>query len=373
MSVMTKKASMSRFIVILIVGLLTYACTNTPEQNAKNLPAATGKSGDILILMDSTQWKSELGETVRNIFSPEVDGLPRSEPMFKVIWVHPSNKIRLLTQIRNLVYIFALDQASSGTRSITDNLSEETINNIKTDSSFYLVNTKNEYARGQEVMYLFGNTTPELIHHLKRDGQRIQDFFNNAEKQRMMASITKTSSTKNHTALLEKEYNISLHFPSGFQLAQKEKDFVWFRSPETEIDKNFFIARKPYESEYQLLPDSLLAWREKICMRYIFEDPDMPQSFITTERSIPFNPIKARQVNFNESFGMEIRGLWRTNNKTMGGPFISYSFVNEADNHIYYMEGFVYSPGKPQRELIREMQAIAYTFKIAVANTASKK
>lgn len=363
---------MSRFIVILIVGLLTYACTSTPEQRAENLPAATGKSGDVLILMDSTQWKSELGEAVRNIFSPEVDGLPRSESMFKVIWVHPTNKIKLLTQIRNLVYVFALDQASSGTRSITDNLSEETINNIKTDSSFYLVNRKNEYSRGQEVMYLFGNTSKELIHHLKRDGKRIQDFFNTIEKERMMVSINKTSSTKAHTSLLQKEYQISLHFPAGFQLVQKEKDFIWFRSPESEIDKNFFIARKPYESEYQLLPDSLLAWRENICSNYIFEDPDMPQSFITTERSIPFNPVKAKQVNFNGAFGMEIRGLWRTNNKTMGGPFISLSFVNEADNHIYYLEGFIYSPGKPQRELIREMEAIAYTFQ-AFKNAETQK
>lgn len=363
---------MSRFIVIIIIGLLTYACTSTPEERAENLPAATGKSGDVLILMDSTQWKSELGEAVRNIFSSEVSGLPRNEPVFKVIWVHPSSKIKLLTQIRNLVYVFALDQASAGTRSITQNLSEETIKNIKSDSSFYLVNKKNEYSRGQEVMYLFGNTTEELIHHLKRDGERIQDFFNNVEKQRMMTSINKTSTTKNHTALLQKEYQISLHFPAGFQLVQKEKDFVWFRSPESEIDKNFFIARKPYTSEYQLLPDSLLDWRESICQKYLFEDPDMPQSFITTERSIPFNPVKAKQVNFNGVFGMEIRGLWRTNNKSMGGPFISYSFVNEADKHIYYLEGFIYSPGKPQRELIREMEAIAFTFK-TFANTSASK
>lgn len=364
---------MLRISIIVFFGLLFHACTSTPEQRAQNLPVATGKSGDVLILMDSLQWKSELGEEVRKIFSPEVDGLPRSEAMFKVIWVHPSKKIKLLTQIRNLVYVFALDQAGAGTRAITENLSESTINNIKSDTSFYLVNKKNEYSRGQEVMYLFGNTTQELIHHLKRDGKLIQDFFNNAEKQRMIASITKTVATKNLTASLKKDYQISLNFPSGFQQAQKEKDFVWFRSPETEIDKNFFIARKPYESEYQLLPDSLLAWRESICRQYIFEDPEMSQSYITTERSIPFNPVKAKQVNFNGAFGMEIRGLWRTNNKTMGGPFISYSFVNEADKHLYYLEGFVYSPGKPQRELIREMEAIAYTFSAVQAQASTKK
>lgn len=354
---------MLRTSLILIISLLLHSCSSPSNENSgKLLPSATGKSGDILILMDSTQWQTPLGKEVRSIFSQEVEGLPRNETMFNVIWVHPSKKIKLLTQIRNLVYVFSLDHAGAGTRSITDKLSKETLSNIKTDSSFYLVNKKNEYTRGQEVIYLFGNTTSALLHHLKRDGQRIQDFFNDAEKQRMMAHIVKTSSTKNHTSLLNKNFGINIHFPAGYKLAQQERDFVWFRSPENEIDKNFFIARKPYISEYQLLPDSILAWREEICSNYIFEDPENKQSFLTTEREIPFKPVRATQVNLNGAFAMELRGLWRTNTKTMGGPFISYCFVNEADQQLYYLEGFAYSPGKPQRELMREMSAVAYTF-----------
>lgn len=359
---MRKNITMLRFILFFSLILFVFSCSTSSDDSGENLPIATGKSGDIIILMDSLQWKDQLGEEVRKIFAAEVNGLPNGEPMFNIIWVHPSKKIKLLTQIRNLVYVFTLDQAGSGTRAITDNLSKETISSIQSDTSFYLVNKKNEYSRGQEVMYLFGNTTPELIHHLQRDGQRIQDFFNNAEKQRMVTSIKKTNSTKIHSELLKKEYRVSLQFPAGFKLVQQEKDFIWFRSPEAEIDKNFFLARKPYESEYQLMPDSLIAWRGEICKKYLFEDPDVPESYLVTELAIPFIPVRARQVNFNGKFGMELRGLWRTNTKTMGGPFICYAFVNEVDNHIYYLEGFVYSPAKKQRELIREMESIAYTF-----------
>lgn len=353
---------MIRFILPFTLLPLLFSCSSSSDSDNRSLPNATGKSGDVIILMDSLQWKGELGEAVRDIFSQEVPGLPREESTFNVIWVHPSKKIKLLTQIRNLVYVFTLDQASAGTRVITDNLSPETLNNIQTDTSFFLVNKKNEYTKGQEVMYLFGKTTAQLVHHLKRDGQRIQDFFNNAEKERMMASIVKTTSTKNHTELLRKDFGLTLHFPAGYKLAQQEKNFVWFRSPEAEIDRNFFLARQPYTSEYQLLPDSILAWREGICSTYIFEDPENPQSYITTEREIPFKPIKAKQINFNGAFAMQLRGLWRTNNKTMGGAFVSYAFVNAADNYLYYLEGFVYAPGKPQRELIREMEAVAQTF-----------
>lgn len=364
---------MLRFLLFLFFGFFLFSCSSSSsEGDGRSLPAATGKSGDVIILMDSLQWKGALGDEVRKIFSQEVDGLPRNETMFNVIWVHPSKKIKLLTQIRNLVYVFALDQASAGTRTITDNLSPETLASIKTDTSFYIVNKKDEYTRGQEVMYLFGNTTAQLVHHLQRDGQRIQDFFNTTEKERMMASITKTSSTKIHTELLRKEYQVTLNFPAGFKLAQQEKNFIWFRSPEAEIDKNFFLARQPYTSEYQLLPDSILAWREKLCSTYIFEDPENPQSYITTERDIPFNPVRAKQVNFNGAFAMELKGLWKTNTKTMGGPFVCYAFVNPADNFLYYVEGFVYAPGKSQRELIREMQAIAHTFQSAKGTAVAK-
>lgn len=370
---MYKNLFMIRFVFFLSLSGFIFSCSSSGDDTGKALPSATGKSGDIIIIMDSLQWKDELGKEVRKIFEAEMNGLANAEPMFNLIWVHPNKKIKLLTQIRNLVYVFALDKASSGTRVITDNLSEKTISSIRSDSSFYLVNKKNEYARGQEVMYLFGNTTSELIHHLRRDGQRIQDFFNTAERQRMMTSIKKTVATKSHTELLKRDYNITLHFPTGFKLVQQESDFIWFRSPEAEIDKNFFMARKPYKSEYQLMPDSIIAWRESLCKNYLFEDPDMPESYIVTELEIPFIPVRARQVNFNDKFGMELRGLWRTNTKTMGGPFISYAFVNEADNYVYYLEGFIYSPAKKQRELIREMGAIAYTFEASSSTTTVKK
>jgi hypothetical protein len=62
---------------------------------------------------------------------------------------------------------------------------------------------------------------------------------------------------------------------------------------------------------------------------------------------------------------MELRGLWRTNNRTMGGPFICYAVASPETGRIYYLEGFCYSPGKDQRETIRELEAILSTFKLA--------
>jgi Domain of unknown function (DUF4837) len=361
---------MLRYTAFIFLFYTFLSCTNSTSERA--LPKSTGKSGDIIILMDSLQWKNDLGHELRKIFNADAPGLPHDETVFNAVWVQPNKKIKLLTQIRNLVYVFTLDQKSAGTRVITENLSAETINKIKNDSSFFLVNNQNEYSKGQEVLYLFGRTEEELMAHLQRDGEKIQGFFNSVERQRILATIKKTVSTKNLTATLEKDFGISLALPAGFSLADRQGDFIWFRFPEAEIDRSLFVARKPYERETQLHPDSVVAWRDEICQRYLFEDPEILQSYITTERDIPFNPVISKKVNLNGRFAIETRGLWRTNTRTMGGPFVSYAFVNQKDNQLYYIEGFVYSPGKNQRELIRELEAIAYSFEDAKPITEAK-
>ena len=49
----------------------------------------------------------------------------------------------------------------------------------------------------------------------------------------------------------------------------------------------------------------------------------------------------------------------------MGGPFVSYAMVDESTNRLYYIEAFLYSPGKPQRDLMRQLEVILKTFNIS--------
>jgi hypothetical protein len=95
--------------------------------------------------------------------------------------------------------------------------------------------------------------------------------------------------------------------------------------------------------------------------KYVFEDPERPESYLTTEREE--SKVQARQLKFNKHFSIELRGLWVTNNHTMGGPFVSYSLVDQQRGLIYYIEGFAYNPGRNKREMLRELEAVLWTFK----------
>jgi hypothetical protein len=214
-------------------------------------------------------------------------------------------------------------------------------------------------------MYLFGMKEKGLINYLKENKFRIQSYFNDLERQRLIEDVVSTSSTKSLTEFLRKEQGCEIRVPIGYKVADNQENFVWLRQMGAEIDKNVFISWKNYASEYQLRPDSLIAWRDDIASRYLFEDPERPNTYLVTETTVPYKPVVARQVNFDGQFAMELRGLWKTNNNTMGGPFISYSLVDESRGRLYYIEGFCFSPGKNQRETIRELEAILHTFKSA--------
>jgi len=353
---------MIRFISFLIFIAAVVAC-NSDKKPTVRLPKATGKPGDILLFMDSVQWNGALEDEIRNIFLADMPGLPQQEPMFKLIWVHPINGKTMLTRLRNLVYVFTLDQQTSGSKVLRRNFSAETLAQIKNDSSFYLSTKTDEYSKGQHVMYLFGNTQEDLIRHLKKYKQSIIDYFNVVEKNRLHDDLLKTGSTKGISAFLRNEQQCEIHVPIGYQLADKRDDFVWFRDITTTTDEDIFISWKQYTDQSQFSKDSLVAWRDEIARKYLYEDPSNPISYLVTEQK--HAEVLARPMKLNGHYTVELRGLWHTNNHTMGGPFLSYTLIDEPRGLLYYIEGFTYAPGKDKREIMRQLEITLSTFKMS--------
>lgn len=347
--------------ICFILPVVFAACNSKP--NPENLPRATGAPGDILVVIDTTQWRGPLGDAIREVFAGDIPGLPHDEKYFDLIPVHPSARIDLLTHLRNIMYVFTLDENTQGSRRIMSNFTPESLNNIRADTTFFHTTARDVHSRGQVVMYLFGTNEQQLIGHLRTHAATLVNFFNNVERERLEQTITRTRSTRELTDFLEKEYKVSLRFPFGYVVADQQPDFVWFRRIEVEIDKDVFVAVKPYESEYQLLPDSIIAWRDEVARKYLYADPSNPISYVMTEREVPFLPVVAKQTTLNDQYAMEVRGIWRTNNKSMGGPFVGIAVADPAGGKLYYVEGFTYSPSKAQREIMRELEAIIHTFK----------
>jgi hypothetical protein len=47
----------------------------------------------------------------------------------------------------------------------------------------------------------------------------------------------------------------------------------------------------------------------------------------------------------------------------MGGPFINYTLVDGKRNKVVTIDGYVYAPSAPKRDMMIQMEALIYSLK----------
>lgn len=347
-------------LLIAICLIIAVSCDSGGRKDPSVLPIAKGKPGEVILVMDSAKWEGALGDQVRDVFMEVVEGLPRPEALFTIRYIDPRKLNSVLKGVKNMIFITTLDSRSRGSKILNNYFTAESRKKIKSNPNVFLSTDQEVFARGQEVMYLFSPDEDILINHLQQNKEKLQGHFNSIVSRRLMRSMYKAKEVKGVEEMMQKDHQNFMRVPFGFQLVQHEEGFIWVRRIDTQVDRDIFVSYKPYTDESDLTKDNVLAFRESITKKYIFDDPEKPDTYVTLQSYVP---VQQREVNFNNKYAVESKGLWRTNNNSMGGPFLSYAFVDEALNRLYYIEGFVYSPGKSQRELMREIKVILSTFR----------
>lgn len=347
------------YIILILFASVLISCgeggTGPFDKNAK--PKARGSAGEIVLAIDSVKWAGPVGDELRDIFEADLPGMLRSESMFKVHRVDPRAMTRMLKMYTNLIYVTTFDDKKGGSQVINAQFSKESKEKAAADPNLYSLRMEDEYATGQEVLYLFGNTEAELIANLKKNKDKLQNLFEVRERGRLEKPLfSRKNSAAEHDARVN--LGIEIQAPASYQTAKSVPDFLWIRSPsptERRPDISIFFYETDYTSEEQTFPANILSLRDSIAAKHIFGDPEDPTSFMVSEKQIP---PAFRNMVINDNFTVEIRGTWKTNNKSMGGTYLGYLMVDQAKGKLYYMEGFVYFPNEVHRDALREIQTI---------------
>lgn len=348
-----------KFLTLILL-ICIFSCSEN-SLNERLLVEAVGKPGELFIVMDSIQWKGELGEVIKSIVRSEVPGLPQSEPYFKVHYIEPTKFKSFLKHVKNILFVATLDSKTQGGAIVRNYITKKY---IEDNPNKYRVSQKDVYAKGQSVLYLFGAKQEELADKIAKNDNFIIDYFNSIEKKRLLETIYKVKEKKAINNTLLKRHGFYMRIPNGYRFEDNVSGYVWLRSPgvaDGSIDKNIFISYKPYKSEDSFSKSEMIAWRNEITKEKIYEDPEMPSSYMETD-TVNVR-VAYRSIKLAGNFAKEIRGIWKTHSLGIGGPYISYVVLDEENNQIFYIDGFVVSPGKPKRETMRELETILSTFK----------
>jgi hypothetical protein len=344
-------------MALIIAGMGFWGCDQ--DENSKNStkPKARGAIGEIILAIDSAKWEGQVGQTLKDIFQEDVHGLIRDESMFDLRKVDPRGMTRILKMATNIVYVTTFDDKKAASQNINSLFTKEAKEKAANDPSLYFLRSVDEFAQGQEVVYLFGNNEEELVNNLKANKNRLQNLFHVRERGRLEKVILNRKSSEAKVA--GENLGLSINVPASYQIAKVENNFLWLRQPTPRSDRpdiSLFFYETDYTSEEQVFPESVLELREKITKQHIYGNPSNRNSYLVTERVDP-NPV-INNFKINGNFAVEIRGGWKTNNLSMGGSFLAYVIVDDKNGKLYYMEGFVYYPNEAHREAIREIETI---------------
>lgn len=360
-----KRATLFIFQIVTILTFLA-SCSNEPSGGSKSLlPVARGEAAEVIVVIDSAQWKGPLGSEIRRTFSVAMPGLPQEEPIFELKQVAPKYLNGVLKSAKNMIFVTTLNNNTSAGRAMKSYYTNESLQKIQADENLFYFTRKDNYARGQEILYLFGKDDESLISKLRENRELLRKHFEEIEAKRLQAELFKVHERDLEEVLAER-HDFKMKIPYGYELAQDKGNFIWLRSLDLEVDKTVFIYYEPYTRQ-EVFQD-ITSLRSKITEKYL-RDIEKDHIYVTYQKEMPF---VTEEINFKGKFAVETRGLWKTSDSTNGGPFISLTFVDNQLNRLYYIEGYVYAPSKDKRDYVRELQTILNTFETssAVASTA---
>ena len=333
---------MQKILLILLLASILYSCTDSNKSKSASsiIYTSGGRTSEVLVVMSNGLWKSPLGDSIRNSFEQIPGWLARNEPEYIVTQI-PTNAFGSMYQKqRNILFIKKAEVSKAKIQFVRDN-----------------------YARPQTMVTIKGNSTQQLITAFTIYKERIRKAFHKNEVSRI-AGAYKGLEVKGITKDLDKKFGFHMIVPKGFYIAENKADFIWLRRPTADVEEGIFIYTRPYTDTACFSMQSMINARNEITKKFVpgpvdnsymkVSDVFPPMSFTTTFKGV---------------YASQLRSLWDVHGYAMGGPFVSYTFVDIIANRLITIDGYIKAPKKEKRDLLLHIEAIFHSFAYTTTDT----
>lgn len=304
--------------------------------------SAQGAPYEVLVVCNGAEWEGAVGERLRALFGRPVEMINQQEPMFKVLRVAASDFKNLLPSHRNILKVI-----------ISPEIVEAAVK-VQYDVE----------AAPQVVMTLQAPSVEAATAYLEEYGDELLQAFEIAERDRTIAYAARHSN-KALSELMLSKFDVKMDVPKGYALRSEGDNFVWASYEFPAASQGFFAYSYPYRGKAHMTVDDLVFERNMFAQR--IPGPSDGSYMTTVSRIpniegtdyVPFTP-DYRVVRINGRVWIEMRGLWEVENDFMGGPFVSYTTVNEATREVFTLDCYVYSPKLGKRNFLRPLEHLVY-------------
>ncbi len=339
---------MKKIFTLFSIALVLSAC------NIKK--PAVGLEDQIFVVADSSEFE-QLEPTLQSVFG-KVIYTPQPEHLFS-LKRKSINDLERLKDKKNLIIAAPLNSGSY-TSQYLGSILDSAVTEMVLNDSVHVINRYDLWARNQLVMILTGKDIETMNRSIQEDATNLLHYFQKLSQKRLSAKLYKSIyENKKLEAQLLKDYGWIIYCQVDFHLAMNkpEENFVWLRrAPGSDVERWIFVHWIENASPVLLEEDSVIALRNKITEKFYRASDNVSYVLIADDYK------KTTEINFNGRYALMTQGLWKMSDRSMGGPFINYTFFDEKTRRLYMVDGSIYAPKYEKKSLIQQVDVILQSF-----------
>ena len=338
------------YLFIAIATLLSAVGCDSFRSLTGTKKTAQGSPYEVLVVCDGREWESPLGEELRTVLGTPVEMLNQVEPMFDIVRITSRDFKHLLPSYRNILKVFCSPEVKE-----TAILAQYDV-----------------VASPQIVLTFQGPSTAAMVNYLKANGASLLQVLEIAERNRTIEYARKQGA-KALEKIVREEFDVEINIPNGYTFRAEGDDFVWLSNEYPVASQGFFIYSHPFKGKASITTEALVKARNEFAKR--IPGPS-DGSYMTTVKRIPnveddgyvdFLPQR-KVVKINGREWIELRGFWEVEHDFMGGPFVSYTTLDERTGELLTLDCYVYSPKYGKRNFLRPLEHLVYGVKFPKDN-----
>ena len=301
------------------------SCSSGNEKKSAVKGKVQSAPYELLVVANKDWLKTEAGQKLVEIVEAPISGLPQREGNFRVTYVNPE-AFKGVFQFYANILVVKVDMKHEESRMTLE---------------------KDLYARPQVVEGLYAPTDWAFVRLLEAHKKDILRHFNENEFARERKFLEKNYNGA-VMAQVKKQFGVSINVPQDVDDMKIGENFLWASASKKDFQQNVCIYTLPWSNNlsFEDVRDSVM----KVNIPGDREDQWME----TDRRTVMIDDITRTDL-------LVARGLWDMRNDAMGGPFVSYCYVDTIHNRFLIVEGFVFAPDKKKRPIIRQLEAALQT------------
>lgn len=334
-------SKLNRLISIVAVFTVLFTACDSSQKDKKSderrLPNSVGASSEILVVMNEGLWQGEPGKRVREFFHQDVPALPQVEPRFNTANINLSALTGMMFKKHRNLFIIDIDE--------------------KYDAAD-ISNKKDVWAVPQRYIRVNAPSFDAFLEAFNQNKNGFMQLFHQNEIRRVQRVFESGGDVTLQNKLMRNR-GITLTIPRGFFIAKDLDQFMWIRKEAREFSQALLIFFENYTDTSQFSHGEIIRRRNQMTRNHV---PGPTEgSYMRISDDVP---PQFERTSFNGDFAVLTRGLWEVENGFMGGPFMSYTFVDEKNSRLITLDSYVYAPGQEKRDKLLQLEAIMKSFKV---------